>query len=32
MPHSPGGMKEFQDQIISGTFIGGKMKDDLDGK
>ncbi len=32
MPHSPGGMREFQDQIISGTFIGGKMKDDLDGK
>jgi len=32
MPHSPGGMKEFQDQIISGTFIGGKMKDDLEGK
>lgn len=30
MPHSPGGMKEFQDQIISGTFIGGKMKDNLE--
>jgi regulator of protease activity HflC (stomatin/prohibitin superfamily) len=32
MPHSPGGMKEFQDQIISGTFIGGKMKDDIEGE
>lgn len=29
MPHSPGGMKDFQDQIIAGTFIGGKMKDDM---
>ncbi len=30
MPHSPGGMKEFQDQIIAGTFVGGKLKDDMD--
>jgi len=27
MPHSPGGMKDFQDQIIKGTFIGGKLND-----
>lgn len=27
MPHSPGGMKEFQDQVISGTFIGNQMKE-----
>jgi regulator of protease activity HflC (stomatin/prohibitin superfamily) len=27
MPHSPGGMKDFQDQIIQGTFIGNQMKD-----
>ena len=25
MPHSPGGMKEFQDQIISGTYVGSKL-------
>lgn len=30
MPHSPGGMRDFQDQIIRGTFVGGKMKDNLD--
>ena len=30
MPHSPGGMKDFQSQIISGTFIGNKMKDHLE--
>lgn len=30
MPHSPGGMREFQDQIISGTFVGQKLKDNLD--
>lgn len=28
MPHSPGGMKDFQNQIITGTFVGGKLKDD----
>lgn len=27
MPHSPGGMKDFQDQIISGTYIGNKFND-----
>jgi regulator of protease activity HflC (stomatin/prohibitin superfamily) len=32
MPHSPGGMREFQDQIISGTFVGHKLKDNLEGK
>ena len=30
MPHSPGCMKDFQNQIINGTFIGNKMKDDMD--
>ena len=33
MPHSPGGMREFQNQIISGTYVGGKfneMEDDAD--
>lgn len=30
MPHSPGGMKDFQDQIIRGTYIGNQFKDDLD--
>jgi regulator of protease activity HflC (stomatin/prohibitin superfamily) len=25
MPHSPGGMKEFQNQIISGTYVGNAM-------
>jgi regulator of protease activity HflC (stomatin/prohibitin superfamily) len=31
MPHSPGGMRDFQDQIISGTLIGNKLKE-MDGK
>ena len=30
MPHSPGGMREFQDQIISGTVVGQKLKDNID--
>lgn len=30
MPHSPGGMKEFQNQIITGTFVGGKFKDNIE--
>lgn len=30
MPHSPGGMKEFQNQIITGTFVGGKFKDNVE--
>ena len=25
LPHSPGGMKDVQDQIISGTFVGHKL-------
>jgi regulator of protease activity HflC (stomatin/prohibitin superfamily) len=29
MPHSPGGMKEFQEQIITGTFVGNRMRDDI---
>ena len=29
MPHSPGGMRDFQDQIISGTFVGNKFRDDF---
>jgi regulator of protease activity HflC (stomatin/prohibitin superfamily) len=27
MPHSPGGMKDFQSQIIAGTFVGNKLRD-----
>lgn len=27
MPHSPGGMKDFQNQIITGTFVGNELKD-----
>lgn len=26
MPHSPGGMRDFQNQIINGTFIGNEMR------
>lgn len=29
MPHSPGGMREFQEQIITGTFVGNRMRDDI---
>jgi hypothetical protein len=25
MPHSPGAMKDFQNQIISGTFVGNEL-------
>ena len=25
MPHSPGGMREFQNQIINGTFVGNEL-------
>lgn len=32
MPHSPGGMKEFQDQIIRGTYVGNQMNEDLNKK
>lgn len=28
VPHSPGGMKDFQQQIIDGTIIGKKMSED----
>jgi len=27
VPHSPGGMKDFQQQIIEGTFVGQKMSE-----
>ncbi len=27
MPHSPGGLKEFQNQIISGTYVGSKLSE-----
>lgn len=27
IPHSPGAMKDFQQQIITGTFLGEKLKD-----
>ena len=27
MPHSPGGMRAFQDQIISGTVVGNKLNE-----
>ncbi len=29
LPHSPGGMKDVQDQIISGTFVGNKLMSDV---
>lgn len=29
LPHSPGAMKDFQNQIIAGTFVGNKLDDDL---
>jgi regulator of protease activity HflC (stomatin/prohibitin superfamily) len=32
MPHSPGGMRDFQDQIIQGTFVGSKLKDNMNQK
>jgi regulator of protease activity HflC (stomatin/prohibitin superfamily) len=28
IPHSPGSVRDFQEQIIKGTFIGGKFLDD----
>jgi regulator of protease activity HflC (stomatin/prohibitin superfamily) len=31
MPHSPGGMKDFQDQIIKGTYIGNQLDKDING-
>lgn len=32
MPHSPGGLRDFQDQIITGTFVGQQIDEDLNGK
>lgn len=32
IPHSPGAMQDFQDQIIKGTFIGEKLKEYTDNK
>ncbi len=29
MPHSPGGMKDFQDQMITGTFMGNQLKENM---
>jgi len=29
MPHSPGGMKDFQDQIITGTYVGNQLDKDI---
>ena len=29
MPHSPGGMKDFQDQIIKGTYVGHQLGEDI---
>ena len=29
MPHSPGGMRDFQDQIIKGTFVGNQISEDI---
>jgi regulator of protease activity HflC (stomatin/prohibitin superfamily) len=29
MPHSPGGMKDFQDQIIKGTYVGNQFNKDI---
>lgn len=31
MPHSPGGMKDFQDQIIKGTYVGNQLDEDING-
>jgi regulator of protease activity HflC (stomatin/prohibitin superfamily) len=31
MPHSPGGMKDFQDQIIKGTYVGQQIDEDING-
>ncbi|MCO5258960.1 MAG: SPFH domain-containing protein [Crocinitomicaceae bacterium] len=32
IPHSPGGLKDFRDQIIQGTYIGGEMNDQIKDK
>lgn len=31
MPHSPGGMRDFQDQIIKGTYVGNQLDKDVNG-
>lgn len=31
MPHSPGGMKDIQDQIIKGTYVGNQIDNDVNG-
>jgi len=31
IPHSPGGMRDFQDQIIKGTYVGSQMDKDING-
>lgn len=31
MPHSPGAMQDFQQQIVAGTAFGTKMADDIEG-
>lgn len=31
MPHSPGGMRDIQDQIIKGTYVGQQMNHDVNG-
>ncbi len=31
VPHSPGGMRDFQDQIIKGTYVGSQMDKDING-
>ena len=32
MPHSPGGMKDFQDQIIKGTYVGSQLDNNINEK
>ena len=31
IPHSPGGMRDFQEQIIKGTYVGNQMDKDING-
>ena len=31
MPHSPGGMRDFQEQIIKGTYVGNQFDQDING-
>ncbi len=32
MPHSPGGMRDFQDQIIRGTYVGSQLDNNINEK